>query len=181
MSKMTISQAIRRVKDLKGKIAKHQTHAAGSVSYAVKEPPAYAFMAELENAATLGKELLVLQTAIARANATTTINWQAQNDQPGSVESDVSLTWAVKRLEEIKGSIKWYEGLIVAAQPESVTESWEYQNADDDLKRVRIEKQMRCDLPEAKRNEVVQKLQDEFNKLNDVVETANHRTNVSFD
>lgn len=173
MNEMTISQAIRKVKDLKGRIAKHQGYAASSVHYEVKNPPAYDFAAELRTVETMNVELLKLQTAIAVANATTSVEWNG---------GKVKLTWAIKRLEEIKGSIKWYETLGVTSQTDSVTESWEYQNdASGTLQRVRIEKPIKCDLPEAKRNETVQKLQDEFNRLNDVVETINHRTSVSLE
>jgi hypothetical protein len=169
---MSISQAIRKVKDLKGRIAKHQQNAVGAVSYAVKEPPAYAFRAELEMVDTLGKELVRIQTAIAVANATTQVEWQGQK---------VRLAWAVRRLEEIKGRIAWYAGLHVHAQAESTVESWDYQDVGDKVERVKTEKKMKCDLPQVERDKVAAGLQDEFNKLNDVVETINHRTSVSLD
>jgi len=166
---MTISQAIRKVKDLKGKMAKHQSYAATSVLYAVKEPPAYAFKSELETIETLGKELLKLQTAIAVANATTSVDWNGQK---------VRLAWCVRRLEEIKGKIAWYEGLSVYAQSESSVDSWDYHDVGDKMERVKTEKKMKCDLPQAERDKITASLQDEFNKLNDVVETTNHRTSV---
>lgn len=172
MDEITISQAIRKVKELKGKLAKAQGNAAGSMSYAVKEPPAYSFQAEIQNMTDLSKNLIRMQTAIARANANTMLRWEGH---------EVPLIWAVKRLEEIKGRITWLEALPVAAQSETVVETWEYQTFEDDLKRVKSEKKMRCELPQAERDKAVQLAQDEFNRLNDVVETINHRTSVLLD
>jgi hypothetical protein len=39
MSKMTASQALRQIKDLKGKLSSHREHASGSVFYCVGSLP----------------------------------------------------------------------------------------------------------------------------------------------
>ena len=170
MSDLSISQALRKVRDIKGRLAKHQANAQPSVLYLVKDQPAYNFRSELESVDSLGKELLKLQTAITVANAKTTFDWNGQK---------VLLTWAVKRLEEIKGRIKWFNDLVVSAQADRTDETWEYTEINGRTERVKTERKWKCELPEADRAKHVQDLQDEFNRLNDQVETINHRTSIS--
>ncbi len=172
MAELTISQAIRKVNDIKGRLAKNHANASSSVLYLVKEQPAYSFKTELESAENHGRELLRLPTAIAVANATTHLEWEGKK---------IRLAYAVRRLEELKGQIKWYETLVVSAQSKKVDETYDYMvvaGSNDGPQRVKIEREWKCELPEADRAKLVQKLQDEFNRLNDQVETVNHRTSI---
>lgn len=172
MADLTISQALRKIKDIKGRLSKHQENAKGSVLYLEKDKPAYSFKSEVESADSLGRDLLRHQTAVAVANATTAFDWEGRK---------VLLTWAVKRLEELKGAIKWHNELSVSAQADKVDEAWEYAEINGRTERVKTERKWKCELPEAERAKRVQSLQDEFNRLNDQVETINHRTSVKLD
>jgi len=166
---ITISQALRKIRDLKGRLAKHRANAAASVMFPVRDPPAYAFSEEVETAESLARELLRHQTAVTVANAEATLEWDGKK---------VRLTWAVKRLEELKGEIKWYEGLVVSPQEDKIEDVVEFTEVSGRYENVKREKKFKCFLPEAKRAERVRALQEEFNRLNDQVETINHRTSV---
>ncbi len=172
MAELTISQAIRKVNDIKGRLAKNQANASSSVLYLIKDPPAYSFKTELESAENHGRELLRLQTAIAVANAKTHVEFDGKK---------VLLAYAVRRLEEIKGQIKWYGELVVSNQAKKVDETMDYAEVNGIMQRVKVEREWKCELPEADRAKIVQKLQDEFNRLNDQVETVNHRTSISLE
>lgn len=172
MAELTVSQTLRKIKDLKGRLAKGQANAAKSVLFLDSAKPAYEFKTELESSDNLSRELIRLQTALAVACATAPFEWEGRK---------TVLTWAVKRLEELKGQIKWFSELAVAAQAERIDESWEYTYVDGQNQRVRVLKKTTCSLPEADRDKRVRDLQDEFNRLNDQVETINHRTSVKLE
>lgn len=164
---MTIAQALRRIKDIKGRVAKHSLNAQQSVTYENQNPPAFDFATEWEKATLLVSEMIDLQTRIAVANARTMVSWEGRQ---------VPLVWCTKRLAEIKGAIAWHEGLIVRAHEKTTEESYDW--APGAAGRVRVAKEFTCRLPEARRAEVIRALQDKFNDLNDQVEKTNHRTNV---
>lgn len=166
MAKMTVSQALRAIADLKGKIAKHKEHAQPAVLYSEKEKPAFNFKVEMEGMQKARAEMLTLQTALAVANATTEIEWKGKK---------VLVAWAIRYLEELKGEIKFIDELTVTAQSEIVQEtpmnrlvSGQYQTVVESRKTV-------CELPAAEQFQKTQALQEEFNRLNDIVETSNHQ------
>ena len=107
MSKMTVSQGLRAIHDLKGKLANHRAHAQASSVYFDGAKPAFEFKTELDGAEKVRADLLRLQTAIAVANATTEIEWKGKK---------VLVAWAIRFLEELKGEIAWVGSLPTAAQ-----------------------------------------------------------------
>lgn len=167
IKELTIAQALRRIKDIKGRVAKHGHNAQASVTHRTDNPPAYAFSAEWEKATVLVDEMIDLQTRVSIANSRTTVSWEGQTR---------TLTWCTKRLAEIKGAIAWHEGLTVRAQEKTTEETYDWTPGQS--ARVRVEVEYTCHLPEQKRDERVRALQDKFNDLNDVVERMNHRTEV---
>lgn len=170
MKELTIAQALRRVKDLKGKVAKHNTNASMNVTHKTKNSPAFAFGAEAEAAAVAVEEMIDLQTRIAVANAKTMV------DVAGKTRV---LSWCTKKLAEIKGAIAWYASLGIRAQDKTTEEELEWvHQAGSGPEHVRVSTEYTCHLPEAARAACIQKLETEFAELNDVVETINHRTFV---
>lgn len=167
MSEMTISQALRRVKKLKGEIAQHLERAASSVAYDVKAAPAFNFDKCIEAADAAREELVRLESGIAVANATTTI---MDGGKP------VLLVTAVKALQELKGQVAWFKALQVKAKEKTVVEEMETTWVGGDYKSVKTERHFHCDLPEWEKSELQNEFQDRFDRLNDAVETANHRT-----
>jgi hypothetical protein len=170
MTEMTISQALRRMKKLKGQIAEHLDRATRAVSYAEKSPPAFDFAKCMEAAGAVRAELVALDAAVAVANATTELEFDGAR---------MPLVQAVKTLQELKGQITWVKALPVQAQAEIVVETTEYAEVNGDYKHVRVEKKHMCALPEAKRAELTASLQDRFDRLNDAVETKNHRAAIA--
>jgi hypothetical protein len=169
MARMTVSQGLRAVADLKGRIKKHKEHAQGAVTWDAENIPAFMFSTELEGAEKARDEMLRLQTAIAVANATTEIEWQGKK---------VLVAWAVRQLEEIKGQLKWLDELepLALDQPEVTTNVTQERYADGRYVSVNVISKRVCALPKAKRFAAHQAMQEEFNRLNDVVEASNHQT-----
>ena len=167
---LTIAQALRKIKELKGKLAKHSANAAACVTHKTKQVPAYGFSAEVEVASVVVDEMLDLQTRVAVANAKTTIDW-AGKPRP--------LAWATKKLAETKAAISWHQNLNVRAQAKTSEEEFDYvRNANGVAEHVRVETEFTCHLPEVEKAARIQKLETQFADLNDLVETMNHRTLV---
>lgn len=170
-SKLTVAQALRRIKDLKGRVGASVRNAQMSVTHRTLAAPAYSFHEEWEKAQQLVGELLDLQERLAITNAITLV------DVGGGRQR--SLAWACKKLAEIKGAIALFEALGVKAA-EKTTEveggGWAPGGLSGASNRVEVE--YTCHLPERKRAAAVEALRASFAELNDVVETTNHRTYV---
>jgi hypothetical protein len=169
MAKMTVSQCLRSIATLKGKLKLHKDHAWGAVLYDEKHKPAYDFITEMENIERAKLDLLHLQTALAISNATTYIEWQGQK---------MVVAKATRILEEDKGHKAWLESLIVAADAKKTEDCYVQRYSDGQAVSVNEPRTMICELPEAMRFERMQRLQEEFDQLNDIVETSNHQTLV---
>jgi hypothetical protein len=162
---LSISQALRYASKLKGKIADARTRAASSITHKAGEETAFDFKAMLDSADTLSDELAALQGRIAVANATNSVIFEG---------NQISLSHAVRVLQELKGRIAWVKGLTVL-QVESVEQSdvdWD----DVAAKSVRKSWRMICRLPEAARAALVDQLQEKFDRLNGAVESINQVT-----
>lgn len=167
MAEQTISQALRRVKKIKGELAENLVRAQDGVTYKRNEEPAFSFMASLEKASNLRNELLELETKIAVTNAAKMIEWDGKT---------IALAQAVKMLKELKGQISWLDGLKHLVKPREVTTQEEAAYDFETDKRVTKKVEYVCALPEAKRADLVDKAKATFDRLNDLVENTNHRT-----
>ena len=166
---MTVSQCLRKIAPLKNQLKTHREHAESSVLYEEKRKPAYVYASEMEGMEKARHELLRLQTALAVSNATTHIEWKGKK---------VALAWAVRFLEELKGHKAWLDNLIVSPEARKEEDSYVPRYSGGVATSVNEPRIMICDLPEAKRFELSQKIQEEFDQLNDLVETSNHQTLV---
>lgn len=162
---LTISQALRRISKLKGQLAELLQRAAGAVTYFDKEPPAFAFAASLEQAEAVRGELITLETALRVTNAQTRIDY---------LNRKVTLAEATCILQETKGRIAWLRGLGVQPQADKEHATVVYDPLQG--KQVYAVRVSKCDLPEAQRAAAVQREQEAFDTLNDLVENINHRT-----
>lgn len=163
--KVTIAQALRRIKKLKGTIAEQSTRALQSVSYVQGKVPAFRFTVAVSQLNEARRELLDLEARVAVANAKKTIT-------NGSGEK-VVLALAIRQLQELKGQIAFLRSLNLRSETVRERE----QNWDDEqLKHItRINEVVYVsDLSEADRDREVKLLQDQFETLNNVVEEANH-------
>jgi hypothetical protein len=96
LDKITIAQALRRIKKLKGQIAEHTQRAQASVSYEKDKVPAFSFGEEMLLMKAAQLELVDLQSRVAVANAKATIL---------DGEDVITHAEAIRRLQEIKGEI----------------------------------------------------------------------------
>jgi len=166
--KMTIAQALRRVKKLKGLISEHTERAKRSVSYVNTEVPAFRFIDEVKALVTSTQEMVELEAKVAAANATVTVM---------EGEKEITLMEAVRTLQELKGLISFYKGLHLKSGLEKTrTSDW-----DDDLGKTvtRVEESVYVsDLSEQERDQIVKAMQDRFETLNNNVEDVNHQVLV---
>jgi hypothetical protein len=166
--KITIAQALRRIKKLKGQIAEHSQRAQAGVSYDQSKPPAFRFQEAVAAVKAAQKELVDLQSRTAVANAKATISDGAET---------ITHAEAIRRLQEIKGEIAFLKGLNL--RNESVKDRQQEWD-DTEMKHVvRVtEVTWVSDLSEKDRDTQVKALQDRFEVLNNTLEDRNHKVAV---
>lgn len=164
-NKVTIAQALRRIKKLKGQIAEHSTRAQQGVSYIQGKTPAFSFREAVLALNAARNEMLDLESRVAVANAKKTVT-----DSSGT---KLTLAHAIRQLQELKGQIAFLRGLNLRA--ETVRER-ETEWNDDQMKNLTrfTEVTYVSDLNEQDRDREVKLLQDQFETLNNAVEEANH-------
>jgi hypothetical protein len=165
----TISQALRRVKKIKGELKEALERAQGGVTYKKDDPPAFLFGASFEKATALRNELVDLESKIAVINAVTLVDYDGRQ---------MPLAYVVKVLKELKSQIAWVDELksFTKAREDTTQEEASYDFETD--KRVTKKVEYKCELPEAKRVELVDRLRARFDTLNNLVENTNHRTAI---
>lgn len=164
---MTISQALRRISKLKHEAKEQFDRAASAVLHDASAPPAFTFTSSHELANSTIEELIKLETQLRVTNATTAFEWSGRK---------LTLAEATCRLQEMRGKIAWLKALPTQTQAERVEEFTSRALYDQTL--TTTKKTTLCALPEAKRAEWIKKTQDEFDTLNDAVESVNHRTTL---
>jgi hypothetical protein len=162
MPEVTISQALRYASKLKNQISDARSRAAGSLNHKAGESTAFSFPDMLAKADALSSELAALQGKLASVNAASSVEYKG---------SSITLSHAVRVLQELKGRIAWLKGLPVLQTESTVTTERTWDDVND--KYVNQTSTMICSLPEAKRAEMVDALQEEFDSLNGAVELAN--------
>lgn len=162
---MTISQALRRIKAVKGEYAEYLQRANASVSFREGREPGFKFESVLERLNGLRRELIKLQSQLAVTNAVTAVTYNGRR---------MPLAEAVLTAKELRSSIAFFGGLPVRAQKETVEDEFDY-SLD---KTVRLERKYICALPEEARTKVVETLREEFAVLNDIIEEANRVTSL---
>lgn len=162
--KITIAQALRRIKKLKGQIAEHTARAQAGVSYVQGKAPAFRFQEARAALALARNEMLDLETRVAVANAKKIVV---------SGELKYTLAYAVRTLQEFKGEIAFLRGLNLRSETVREREqTWD----DDAMKHINRVNEVTyvSDLSEQDRDAQVKDLQDAFEVLNNLVEEANH-------
>ena len=186
METMTISQALRRIKKLKGELKTHQDRSLASAVYKEGEEPAFEFDKSLNALADTRNLLLHLEAAVAVANAANkiTLTGKARNPDGSIVDTtrQVTLAFAIRALQELKAEIAFFQSLPTKVLPKAEITERE-RNYDDDGKIRMIETKYTqiCKLPEANKAATVAALQARFDEINDSLETANHKTPVEIE
>ncbi len=170
MAQLTISQGLRRVKKCKGRLAELTARASASVSYEAGKKPSFDFKATRAEVAKVRAELVGLEAAIARANATATVSVDGKS---------VTLAEAIRWLQEFKAEMAWLPQLVLRTGTERTPDvEWD-ENLGRQVRRSR-EVVWTSELSEPDRAAELESLRDRFERLNDAVETANHRTPIEW-
>lgn len=166
--KITIAQALRRIKKLKGQIAEHTQRAQASVSYEKDKVPAFRFQEEVSAVKAAQKELVDLQSRVAVANAKATV---------ADGKETITHAEAIRRLQEIKGEIAFLKSLALKNE---VVKNREQVWDDAQSKYLTQVNEVTwvSDLSEKDRDVQVKALQDRFETLNNAVEDRNHKVAV---
>ena len=166
--KITIAQALRRVKKLKGQIAEHTVRAQQSVSYEKDKVPAFRFNEEVLAKKGAQNEMVDLQARIAIANAKATVMFDGET---------YSHSEAIRILQELKGEIAFLHSLNLRNETvKSREQDW------DDVKNAYVSRTTETvfvsDLSERERDTQVKTLQNAFEQLNNAIEDHNHKVAV---
>lgn len=169
MSEITISQALRYSSKLKKQISDARIRAANSLNYKAGEETAFSFIEMLKKADSLSYELAKLHGKMAVANASNQVEYE-----PGEF---ITLSHAIRILEETKGRIAWVKALPcqMIESVSTIDQVWD----DGQSKYLNKSTTTICSLPEAKRAELLDKLQDEYDALNGAVELVNQVVKIT--
>jgi hypothetical protein len=164
----TISQGLRQIKRLKGRMAELTARAAASVSYEAGKKPPFEFGNTRADLDKVREQLVRLEAAVARANATTDIQHDGRT---------MSLAEAIRRLQENKAEIAWLAGLTLRQGTERTpVNEWD-DETHRPVRRLHEVTYETC-LTEPERVAQIDALRNRFEALNDAVEAANHRTPI---
>jgi hypothetical protein len=163
--KITIAQALRRIKKLKGQIAENASRAQQGVSYVQGKEPAFRFQQAMDALNEARAQMMDLESRVAVANAKKLIT------NPLGIK--ITLSRAIRDLQELKGQIAFLRGLNLRA--ETVREKETEWNDEESKHITRVSEVVyMSDLTEQNRDAQVRDLQDAFEALNNTVEEANH-------
>ncbi len=170
-SARTIGQGLRLVKKLKGLIAEATQRATASSSWVAGRKPTFDFTEQRTKRGVMQNELVRVEAAIARANATATIT-------TGGVT--MTLARAIRELQEIKADLAWLPSLSLRS---GLEEKVEHEYDEEKGRNVLRTKSTTFEavMSEPDRVVQVQALRDRFEAINDALETANHRTEIEVD
>jgi len=161
----TPSQALRRIKEIKGRISTLTMRVRQSVCWEGEDNPTFEFKAVLEQRQELVAELVSLKTRLMRTNCSATLEFEG---------STLTIQEAVFLMAEMKGELELYSSLRIS---EGVRK--EHAGHDPNTGRMIFDDiKLHSAMREIERLEKVEKLEERISQLNDAVESANHRTDL---
>jgi hypothetical protein len=171
MAAMNINQALRRIAVLKGQVATWTDRLHRSLIWEDDAKPAWDYKDCAKEVAKATDEIVDLQSRVAIANAKAKVK---RGDEK------VSLASVISRLQQLRSLIALYKGLNVRDQWQFVEtrDVDRYNRKTGDFGTEEKKVTVNCALPEKARDEVLTNLQEEFDELNGLVESANHTVNV---
>lgn len=161
---LTVSQALRTLKRLRGEIAAAQQRMQASSSWQKGKESEYKFSEVSAERDRLSKEITGLHARILRTNAATQVK---------DGEEDIFLCEATLRLAEIKGEIALLQGLRLQHGEVEREQVYNHRTGEYISQPPIV---FESALTERERDEKVKALQDRFERLNDAVEKVNHIT-----
>ena len=186
IQKYTLSQALRRLKKLKGELSKQNERINDAIMYRKDKEPAFAYEESVAVRKKARTHLIVLSTVLAEANATHHVTFQ---------EEKISLAGVLHILQELKAQIAEYKGYAPFSELRNSRETTDVKKveAHEDVtdeegnykgqrKVIQEEKVIIvCNVTAAERAEKIEALEKEFEELNDMLEKANHEASFSVD
>lgn len=166
---MNISEALRKIKKLKGDIAQEQSRVKSSVSWIKgKTLPVYNFKESMDKLQVLSVELVSLESKVAEKNAVTKVTVGGK---------EMSLCEAIRTLQEVKSSIALYRELVI---DNSVSEQREYVYDEEKDKNVTVKVKIEHEsaITERERDTALESLKERFDIINSAIENANHKTSL---
>lgn len=164
---MTISQLLRKIKKTKNDVQEYRKRAAQAVTYKEGEEPAFGFQESMSAAETAVLELIALEATLREANARTFVSRGGK---------EISLSAATICLAELKSEIAWLRTLPAQAQVTRDVSSVEYDSVSHQPYKATT--RYICNFTQADVALALKHAQEDFDELNDLVESANHSTHV---
>lgn len=165
----TIASAIRTIKSLKSNLSNNSQRLTACVNYNEENPPAWDFDLLLEERKILQEKLIKFETAVAVANANTKLEYNGNKQ---------SLCFWIKKLAEIKSDIATLSLLYSNPLDKTINKTPvnKYHPSTGQLYTETVEIVHICRLPQAKKANLIDQMQKEFDELNILVERTNHKT-----
>ena len=164
---LTIAQALRKIKKLKGNADTLLNRAKAVVTFDTSRVPEFNFQETSDELFNIQNLLVKLESQVAFANATTKIK--------NIDNSDVTISYAIRSLQEMKGRISFFNSLVIRNEVEKTSETV-YDEINRKYVQINSERVFKSPLTLKMREALVKALQDDFEELNNRVEAANHRT-----
>lgn len=165
---LTIAQALRKIKKLKGVISEETARMKSGVSYVKDAEPEFRFASSEGHRLEAQDEMIDLESKVAAANAVTFVELSS---------GKISLSKAIRQLQELKGDISLYKELVLNNKTVKEREDFyseelsKYVTSFKEIVHVSV-------LSEIERDKIVKDLANRFDELNTLVEDANHKTQI---
>lgn len=175
---ITISDALRRIKAIKGDIARWSALFANSNVWIEDQPrPAYASGEIEKNLQALTNQLVKLKTALAIANASTYITFSSAEEAQSrfSSKQQMSLVEVNCLLSENKSRQTVYAALVTLSEPESTIRRAAYAPTGQV---TQVEVKQHSPVTTRVKDQALKNLRDEFAYLNSLLERANNTNTI---
>lgn len=166
--RISVSTALRRIAACKGRVAALTARVVAANVCKEDDPPAFDLVASLAERESTVYEMLRLQFAVARSNATTKLS------------NGLFVGEAVRGLAELKSLIDVLKKLPVKSRAvtEEKSQSYEYDMVSEKNVKVTEVTRWHCRMTTTDVAARVDALNEEFAALNALVEASNHETKV---
>ncbi|NQV88751.1 MAG: hypothetical protein HQ488_00305 [Parcubacteria group bacterium] len=165
MSKpLTIARGLRRAKQVQGRVAEMRARLLTTTSWQKDQKPEFTFDETLASFDAAVDELVSLRTAIARANATATVQFG---------DRSITLAEAIRQQAELKGRITLFQSLGLRQGEERVHVG--YDERSRPTHEVVVYEAV---WTERQRAEQIEGLRARLETLGELLEEANHTTRL---
>lgn len=168
----TISQALRRIKELKGQIRKIDDRLQDCVCWIEPNKPVYDFAKLMEERRTYVNELVVLKERLAKTNATTLLKVDGANfGFPAIGDTEIPIQLAVFTMSELKATKDLFAQLTITTSEQREITGYDVNGRPTYEVRKHV-----AALSVLDRDAAVAKLEKDILVLNELIEDVNHRT-----